>query len=217
MAKLFVIDGLDGSGKGTITSRLEAHYRASGLSVHRIAFPVYESESSTLVRMYLEGRLGGLPEDTGPHAASAMFALDRYISFRTHWSDIYHSEGIIIADRYTTANAVHQMTKIPREEWDSFLSWLFDFEYVKLGLPTPDKVIYLDMLPQLSVQNVAARSASTGRSTDIHEMDISHLEKSREAGLYAAQKLDWTLVASHEKGDLRCLDAVFDEVLKVLE
>ncbi|MCL2212872.1 MAG: thymidylate kinase [Oscillospiraceae bacterium] len=217
MSKLFVIDGLDGSGKGTITSRLEAHFCASSVPVRRISFPMYDRESSTLVRMYLEGRLGGSPEDTGPYAASAMFALDRYISFRTDWSEAYHGDGIIIADRYTSANIVHQMTKIPREKWDEFIDWMLDFEHTKLGLPAPDKVIYLDMLPQLSGRNIAKRSADTGRNIDIHEKDTHHLAKSREAGLYAAARLGWFLVDSHENGGLRSLDKVFDEVLKLCD
>jgi len=218
MSKLYVIDGLDGSGKGTITTRLQQHYHAAGITARRISFPNYESESGALVRMYLDGRLGGTPEDTGPHAASTMFAIYRYISDRCDWGDFYRDgDGIIIADRYTTANAVHQMTKIPQQQWDSFLDWLFDFEYNKLGLPAPDTVIYLDMLPHLSQRTITARSIAQNRTVDIHETDTSHLEKARRAGLYAAERFGWNVVASHQNGDLRSLDEVFDEILEKLD
>lgn len=215
MGKLLVIDGLDGSGKGTITGMLTRYLTEKNLRVRGISFPMYGTKGATLVEMYLSGELGQRGEDTNCYTASAFFAMDRYISYKTDWGEfLKQDDTIVIADRYTTANAVHQLQKLPREEWDEFLQWLFDFEYGKLGLPTPDKTIYLRMPPEISLQMIAKRSGETGRKQDIHEKDPSHLYKAYEAALYAADKLGWTTVDSFEGYKPRDLTLVFNEVLE---
>ena len=65
--------------------------------------------------------------------------MDRYASYKKDWGSFYENGGIVIADRYTTSNAVHQCSKLPPEQWESFLGWLFDFEFHLLGLPAPDE------------------------------------------------------------------------------
>lgn len=216
MGKLLVIDGLDGSGKGTITGMLTRYLTEKNLQVRSISFPMYGTKGATLVEMYLGGELGSRGEDTNCYTASSFFAMDRYISYKTDWGEFLNREdAIIIADRYTTANAVHQLQKLPRDKWDEFLDWLFDYEYGKLGLPVPDKTIYLRMPPQISLRMIAKRSGETGRKQDIHEKDPSHLYKAYEAALYAADKLGWDTVDSFEGEEPRNLDLVFDEVLRV--
>ena len=128
MGKLIAIDGLDGSGKGTMTQRLYKHLLENKVDVRKISFPMYENKSSYGVKMYLGGELGGNPDDTNGYAASALFAMDRYLSYRTDWGAFVAKEGTVtIADRYTSANAVHQLSKLPREQWDEFLAWLYDY------------------------------------------------------------------------------------------
>ena len=138
--RLLVIEGLDGSGKATQAKLLAAHLAESGRRVMEITFPDYESDSSALVKMYLSGQFGDKPDDVNPYAASSFYAVDRYASYKTKWGSFYEAGGIVIADRYTTSNAVHQCSKLPLEQWDDFLRWAFDYEYRLLGLPAPDAV-----------------------------------------------------------------------------
>ncbi|MBQ8236324.1 MAG: deoxynucleoside kinase [Clostridia bacterium] len=218
MSKLLVIDGLDGSGKGSITRMLRDYLTEKGVDNDLISFPMYDLESSSLVKLYLSGALGSDPADTGSYAASTLFAADRYVSYRTHWHTLYEKEGsVLIADRYTTANAVHQLTKLPEEQWDDFLDWLFDFEYGKLGLPTPDHVFYLEMPPHLCRKMIAKRAGETGRTVDIHEKDSDHLDKAYKAALYAGEKLGWTRLKSFEGEDVRPLEDILKELLDYLD
>ena len=143
MGKLLIFEGLDGSGKGTQTALLCDTLRRRGVDLRQITFPDYESDSSALVRMYLSGRFGDRPDDVNAYASSTFFAVDRFASYKTVWGEFYRSGGLVVSDRYTTSNAVHQCSKLPPMHWDGFLNWLFDFEYKKLGIPEPDAVVYL--------------------------------------------------------------------------
>ena len=138
--KLIVLEGLDGSGKATQAKQLAAALTAEGRPVREITFPNYESDSSALVRMYLAGQFGEKPDDVNAYAASSFYAVDRYAGYKADWGKFYEEGGILIADRYTTSNAVHQCSKLPPEQWDDFLRWAFDYEYRLLGLPAPDAV-----------------------------------------------------------------------------
>ncbi len=202
MGKFIVIDGLDGSGKGTQSAILAENLKKEGKKAVLIDFPMYASDSSLFVRKYLGGELGSRPEDTNAYAASSFFAMDRYVSYRQDWGRAIEDENtVVIANRYTSANAVHQLSKLPREEWDAFLSWLWDFEFDKIGIPAPDTVIYLEMTPDISMRLVNSRSEATGRKKDIHELDASHLEKSYAAALYASETLGWKRIKCYENGE----------------
>lgn len=199
MGRFIVIDGLDGSGKETQSLILKKYLEDMGVKVRYISFPCYENDSSLFVKKYLNGELGSRPEDTNAYAASSFFAADRYLSYRTDWKkDIDDPDTVVIANRYTTANAVHQLSKLPKEQWNGFLSWLWDYEFYKLGIPVPDAVIYLEMHPDISYKLIKSRSEKTGRATDIHENDGSFLYKSYEAALYASDRLNWSRICCYE-------------------
>ena len=186
--KLIVIEGLDGSGKATQSELL-----AQRLSAMRISFPDYENESSALVKMYLAGKIG----DVNAYAASIFYAADRYISFQS-WKPQWFSGQTIVADRYTTSNAVHQMPKLPQDEWDSYLDWLYDFEFVRMGLPRPDVVVYLDMPPKTARELMLKRYNGDEKLLDKHESDLAYQLSCREAARYAAGKLGWIVIACNE-------------------
>lgn len=202
MALFIVLEGLDGSGKGTQTALLRERLEKDGRRVRVLDFPNYSSDGCTLVKMYLDGRLGDDPDDTNAYAASMFFSADRYVSYVTSWKEDYaRDDTVIIANRYTTANSYHQISKMPESGWDSFLEWLWDFEFDKLGLPRPDGVILLDMPESVSTAMVKSRSRETGRKIDIHEKDEDYLIRCRKAAGYVAEKCGWSVVKCAEDGD----------------
>lgn len=217
MNRFIVIDGLDGSGKETQTKLLCAALEARGKKVRVISYPRYGEKSASAVEMYLGGELGRHPGDTGAYAASVFFAVDRYISYRKEWQEEYeHGDSVILANRYTSANAVHQLSKLPREEWDAFLSWLWDFEYGKLGIPHPDRIVYLEMRPDLARALIDSRAEKTGVKKDIHESDASYLDKCYEAAVYAAEKLGWTRIRCWEGDRILSREEIASRVLSSL-
>ena len=133
--RLIVLDGLDGSGKTTQLDRLDGYFTQQRLHYKRISFPDYDRPSSALVKMYLGGEFGGSPDAVNAYAASSFYAVDRYASYKQCWQEDYEAGGVILAARYTTSNAIHQMVKLPKAQWDAYLHWLEDYEYHLLELP----------------------------------------------------------------------------------
>ena len=192
--RLLVVEGLDGSGKSTQVSLLKAKLESDGTPVRQIKLPDYDDPSSTLVKMYLGGEFGKNPEDVNVYAASSFYAVDRYASFRRHWQKDYENGTLILADRYTPSNAVHQAVKLPESAWENYLSWLADYEYNKLGIPAPDAVIFLDMPVAVSQKLMTARYNGEEAKKDVHEANVSYLNACRKAALFAASKLGWYVV-----------------------
>lgn len=220
MGFFIAIDGLDGSGKKTQSDLLCEYLRSRGVKVRTLDFPDYENDSSFFVRMYLNGELGTDPSATNAYAASMFFAADRYVSYRQDWSaDHSDPDTVIVANRYTTANAIHQLSKLPREEWEKFLSWLWDFEFSKLGLPAPDLVLFLELPPEISLSMVERRSNETGRKKDIHELDRDHMKKSYDAGRYAADALSWKRIfCAEENGtSMKTREEIFAEIVRTVD
>lgn len=214
MPKLIAIEGLDGSGKATQSALLARSVEKTGITPVEVSFPDYDSPGAVPVKMYLGGKLGTSPGDTGAYAASMFFATDRYISYKTKWQEKAAAEdAIIVANRYTTANAYHQMAKLPEDRWEEFLSWLWDFEFVKLGLPCPTGVIMLLLPTEVSASLIEKRCENTGVTKDIHECDMEYLAACRRAALYAADKLGWTVINCEDGlGGILPIDVIHEKV-----
>ena len=210
--KLIVLEGLDGSGKGTQAKLLAKHLTVTDHLVREITFPDYDSDSSALVKMYLAGQFGDKPDDVNAYAASSFYAVDRYAGYKSDWGEFYEEGGILIADRYTTSNAVHQCSKLPPEQWDTFLQWLFDYEYHLLGLPAPDKVIYLQVDPAVSQRLMTARYHGDETRKDVHEKDTEYLARSRRAAEYCAAHLGWDTVHCTAGEKMRSIEDIQEEV-----
>lgn len=206
--KLIVIEGLDGCGKTTQAEQLVKRLEAEGKRVKYITFPDYENDSSKLVQMYLRGDFGDKPGDVNAYAASTFFAVDRYASFKRGWKKEYEDGAYIIANRYTTSNADHQMSKLPREEWDGFIEWLFNFEYNLLGLPEPDLVIMLTMPVEVSQKLMTGRYSGNEERKDIHERSLDYQEKCRETAGYLSEKCGWSVIECTENGELMPIDDI---------
>ncbi len=216
---LIVIEGVDCSGKETQTVNLYNNLLNRGYKVKRISFPDYESESSNLVKMYLRGDFGKSAYDVNPYTASAFFAVDRFASYKTKWGEDL-KDTVIIADRYVTSNMVHQASKMDtEEEKEQFIEWLCDFEYVKLKLPKPDMVIFLDMPPEISERlNRERNNKITGEAVkDIHENDLLYLKASYDNAHFVAGNQSWRRVDCAPGNKLRTIDDIAEEILKVAE
>lgn len=214
MGKLIVIEGLDGSGKSTQLDLLYDNLKAKGIDCQSVSFPDYDNPSSTLVKMYLNGNFGKKPGDVNAFAASVFYTVDRYASFKANWGEYFNDGGTVIAGRYTTSNAVHQASKLPESEWESFLDWLYDFEYNKIGIPKPDKVIFLDMPVEVSQKLLTKRYEGDNSKKDIHESDTEYLDRCRKAAVFTAKYSGWETIPCSEDGEARSIEAIADDVLK---
>ena len=215
--KLIVLEGLDGSGKGTQAKLLAKHLTVTDHLVREITFPDYDSDSSALVKMYLAGQFGDKPDDVNAYAASSFYAVDRYAGYKQDWGGYYEGGGLMVADRYTTSNAVHQASKLPEGEREEFFRWLADFEYGRLGLPQPDLVLWMDMPLELSVANLRRREADTHTQADIHEVDTGYLSTCRQAAAQAARAYGWRRVDCAPGGMARSVEDIHREVMELLD
>lgn len=214
--KLIVIEGLDGSGKATQAKLLYEALRNRGRNVREVSFPDYQSDSSALIKMYLHGEFGSDPGDVNAYAASSFFAVDRYASYKKDWGGFYQESGVIIADRYTTSNAIHQCSKLPEEAWDDYLNWLFDFEYRLLGIPAPDRVFYLKVDPAVSQKLMTGRYHGDESKKDIHESNLAYLDRSRKAAEYCADRLGWKTILCSREGEMRGIEEIHQEILRAI-
>ena len=215
--RLIVIEGLDGSGKSTQIEFIKQYFSEKGVDFRQIKLPCYESDSSSLIKMYLGGQFGKKPEDVNAYAASAFYAVDRFSSYKTIWKDDYEKGKIIIADRYTTSNAYHQMNKLPEDKWDEYLDWLEDFEYGKIGVPKPELVIYLDMPIQISQRMMSKRYKGDEVKKDVHEANLSYLEDCRNAAFYAGEKMGWKFINCAAGDEPRKREDIFREIIGIIE
>ena len=215
--RLIVLEGTDGSGKSTQFSLLCGHMDREGRPFRKLIFPQYQEPSSALVKMYLNGEFGPHPSDVNPYAASTFYAVDRYASYQKVWGTAYRAGELILSDRYTTSNAVHQTGKLPEGEWEEFLRWLFTFEYGRLGLPEPDLVLWLDMPTERAVEMLRRREGETHTKGDIHEVDTEYLALCRKTALRAAEYLGWRRVAcAGLDGRVRSIEDISHEIEEIL-
>ena len=214
MGKLIVIEGTDGSGKSTQFKKLTERLTAEGHPFQKLIFPQYSEPSSALIRMYLGGEFGTKPSDVNAYAASVFFAVDRYASYKKVWENWYKNGGLVVSDRYTTSNAVHQASKEPEEKQPEFLKWLYELEYDRMGLPRPDLVVYLDVPTDFTEKMMRRREADTNTHADIHEQDMAYLATCRRTGKAAAQYYGWKVVQCVQGDEMRSIEDIHEEIYR---
>lgn len=217
MGKMIVFEGTDGSGKTTQFTLLSRRLQAMGIDFKKMDFPQYSEPSSALIRMYLGGEFGTRPADVNAYAASTFYAVDRYASYRKVWGEYYKNGGLMLSNRYTTSNAVHQASKVPLERREEFFRWLYDFEYKHLELPEPDIVIYLDVPTELTGEMLRTREEKTQTHADIHEQNMDYLRICRETGLQAAHFYGWTIIDCARDGKMRSIEDIHNEIFALVQ
>lgn len=225
LGKLFVIEsGSDGSGKATQTNLLYEHLKKDGYNVKKVEFPNYNSESSSLVKMYLRGDFGNKADDIDAYIASTFFAVDRYASYKTEWEDFYKRGGIVIADRYTTSNMVHQASKMnSNKDKDNFLEWLDNLEFGLYKLPRPEAVFFLDVPVEITEKLIESRKNkfTNEDKKDIHESDREYLIRTYENSKYVAKKYTWNIVSCVNNKEIKTIEEIhsdiYDKILDIIE
>lgn len=213
MGKLIVLEGIDGSGKSSQYARVCRRLQEDGIAYRHIVFPRYQKESSALVRLYLNGSFGTDPDAVNAYTASAFYAVDRFASFRDDWGEAYQNGELILSDRYTTSNAVHQGSKLPDALLAEYFSWLSDLEYNRMQLPKPDLVLYLDTTLEISLKRMRHRESVTGTQADIHEQNIHYLEKCLHTANLACDYFGWKRIAClDQQGKERQLNEKNNEI-----
>lgn len=216
-SRMIVIEGLDGSGKSTQTELLSQRLKENGVNFRQIKLPQYESDSSALVKMYLNGEFGSDPSDVNIFAASLFYAVDRYAGFKKDWGADYLNGTLILADRYTTSNAVHQTVKLPREQWEQYGDWLFKTEYELMGIPAPDRVIYLDMDVDISQRLMSRRYGGEEQKKDVHEANVAYLKECRKAALWAAERYNWSVIKCFEGESPLSIEEIGNKIFEVVK
>lgn len=215
MGKLFVIDGTDGSGKQTQLEKLMQRFKQEGIEFQKISFPRYENPSSSLVKMYLGGEFGQNAKEISPYIASTFYAADRYAAYKTEFGEYYQKGGIVLADRYTTANMVHQAGKIkdPKER-KKFLDWLWDFEFNLYGIPVPTEVFFLNMPPDYAMKLMENRKnkITNQDQKDIHERDKNHIIDSYNAACELVNTYHWYEVKCVKNNQIRTIEDIHEEI-----
>ncbi len=182
-----------------------------------VSFPDYSSPSSALVKMYLGGEFGDKPGDVNAYAAGAFYAVDRYASFKKDWQRDYESGVTILAGRYTTSNMIYQMEKLPRSQWEGYISWAEDFEYERLGLPRPQRVIFLDMPLDAAQKLLSKRYGGHDEKKDLHERDLRYLESCAQCARFAAEKLGWRVVECARGAEPLSIEEIHRRVVSALD
>ncbi len=219
MGKLFVIDGTDGSGKQTQIKALKERLEKEGIEFKSVSFPNYESESSALVKIYLNGELSEDPKEISPYIASTFYAADRYITFKKEYEEYYKNGGTIIADRYTTSNMVHQAGKIKDDkEREKFLNWLWDFEFNLYGLPIPTEVFFLNMPTEYAIKLMENRKnkITHEEKKDIHERNPEHMKDAYIEACKLSKKYNWKEIKCVKDEKIRSIEDIHEDIYNEL-
>jgi len=216
LGKLVVFEGIDGSGKSTQFELICERFLSEKRQFKRLVFPRYNEPSSALIKMYLAGDFGDNPDSVNAYAASSFFAVDRYASFVQDWREYYETGGLILTDRYTTSNALHQGSKVSDGDRETFFKWLYDYELGLIGLPAPDLVVFMDIEAELAAKRLLHRQTETGTEADIHENDISYLKSCAESGKQAATQFGWHKVKCVINGNERDKKDIHEEIVNIV-
>lgn len=220
MGKLIVIEGTDSSGKETQTKKLYERLSFLGKNIMKITFPNYESPACAPVKMYLAGEFGSNALEVNPYPASTMYAIDRYASYKKDWEKFYKEDGIVITDRYTQSNMIHQGSKIknPKEK-ENYMKWLVDLEFNKMEIPKPDIVLFINMPFEFAQELMKNRENKiTGEmKKDIHEKDKEYMKLSYINACEIAKSENWVEISCVKEGKLKTIEEISEDIFEAVK
>jgi len=214
LLKMFiVIDWVDASWKTTQLKLLTDHLEKIQKNYNIYDFPQYDKDSSFMVREYLAWNLWDLNQITSKQA-SLLYAIDRFYIKNDILNSIQEKE-IVLSNRYTTSNIVHQATKLEnKKEQDKIIQWIEDIEYNTLWLPKPDKVIFLDM--HIDILWELNKKRRWWEKVDIHEKNYTYLKNSYFRALDIAKRLNWDIIQCYKDWVPKSLTSIHKEIKKIL-
>lgn len=214
VAPLIVIEGIDGSGKGTQAQQLTERLTAAGRRVRLLSFPRYrETLFGHAIGDFLNGRFGKLDE-VHPFLASVLYAADRFES-KAVLADALQQSDIVVCDRYVPSNLAHQGAKLDGEARDELLRTIERIEFEVFSLPRPSLVVLLDVPVEIAQRNIAAKKprSYTDKAADLQEADATYLQRVRDVYLQlAASGPNWQRVESVRSGEQRSIGEIGDEI-----
>lgn len=220
---LYVIDGLDGCGKETQSNLLHERLLKDEIDVEIVHFPVYESESSSLVRYIKAGNLQGGLDKASPYGISSAFSLDRFITFQNNPKLAEYAiadNKVLIADRYTTSNLIYQGIRFlgKAEQFMSFYKWCTNFEYKLLGIPEPSMVLILSL--DKRVRDRLLYERYKGKPPyDVYEND-KRVQDLASKSCYEMSKLGyWRYIecGTSDHSSIRDMQSINDELYRIIK
>lgn len=218
MSVLIALEGIDGSGKGTQSQRLQQTLTADGHRVALLSFPRYDQTFfGRAIGEFLNGRFGSLDE-VHPQLAALLFAGDRFES-KPLITDALAQHDLVLCDRYVASNIAHQAAKLEQPQRGPLESWIAQLEFEVYALPRPDLTLLLD-LPAATAQQLIARKSArsyTDKAADLQEADTDYLQRVRQVYLeLEAADPRWQRIEVERNGQLRSIDDVADEIAAVV-
>lgn len=217
--KLIVIEGIDGSGKGTQAALLARAFEQRGIPFVKFGFPRYESSFGRLIARFLNGDFGPL-DAVDVHFSALLYAGDRFEA-KPDLDSALNSGRTVVTDRYIASNLAHQGARVPSERRAEFISWLRQLEYGIYSLPVEDLIIYLRVPAQEGHRLVGLKSARgyTAKARDLQESDVLHLTEAASVYDQLAQKPSWLTIECFDapSGKLRPPEEIHRDVLEAVD
>lgn len=215
--KLIVIEGAcDGIGKTTQYNLLKQYFEDKGYNVCSHHFPTYNSKQGFLAENYLKGEFG-LPEELSPYLINTMYAVDRALTWKDELKKEYEKGNIILLDRYTTSSLIYQTSLMSDvNEKKEFINYASDYEYNKLGIKEPDKVIFLTADFDVVSNMRNKRTDNDGVKNDVYERDNGLMKKIYDNSSFVADYLKFDIVKCDNDGKLRYIDDIQEEIRKII-
>ncbi|KAB3522976.1 dTMP kinase [Corynebacterium sp. zg254] len=220
-------EGVDGAGKNTLVTAVEAELIRRELPVARLAFPRYEhSVHAHLAQQGLYQKMGDLTDSI--YGMATLFALDRH-EVADELSDLDADGYVILLDRYAASNAAYSAARITQREGTrpgdmashSIVEWVDNLEFATLGVPVPDLQILVDVSAQLAHSRVASREADDeDRVQDAYEADRDLQERTVQAyrDLAAAHwRSPWTVVDFSGADVTSCAEDIADSIQTLVQ
>lgn len=216
--KLIVIEGAcDGIGKTTQYKLLKKYLEDKGYNVCSHHFPTYDSKQGKLTEYYLNGDFGN-PSDLSPYLVNSIYAVDRAITWNDKLKAAYDKGDIILLDRYTTSSLIYQSSLFDNEEdKKAFINYVTDYEYNKLGIKKPDKVIFLTADFDLVSSMRSKRKSNDGVKNDVYERDSKLMKKIYDNAMFVSDYLDFDTLKCDLNGSLRSIEDIHNEIKGIMD
>lgn len=216
--KLIVIEGAcDGIGKSTQFNLLKVRLEQEKQRIVSHHFPSYNTYQGLPVEKYLNKEYGEVSE-LSPYFINSLYALDRAITWYTSLKEAYLQGMTILLDRYTTSSIIYQSALIENEEEKKkFIDYVWDYEYQKLGIKVPDKVIFLNAPFDLVQKIRQNRTNYEGNANDIYEQDLALMYKVYQSALYVADYLAWDKVDCCQNNQMRSIENIHEEIYSLVK